>query len=133
MRAVSRNIQNLLQKSQYSFSGFGKSTLTQLDHTILISTRTISSQEHTPPINNSTTSSKIKTKSSVHPFVTCVMSIPSDNQDHSHLTMEPILWRTWKNYLISSLWAKISTTAKWTSMRSWEEYQVYWMYYQDYS
>ena len=62
MQAATRKLQNLLQKTQYSFSGFGKHLLIQPDHTTPISTKITSYPEPTPPINNSTTTSKTKIK-----------------------------------------------------------------------
>jgi hypothetical protein len=41
MQVATRKLQNLLQKSQYSFSGFGKYLINQLDRTIHISTKII--------------------------------------------------------------------------------------------
>lgn len=121
MKAVARNMQNLLFKSTQPFSGFGTTSITQRGLITLTSTKTTWFPEPIPPIKKSITSSKIRISTSLLLSETCVMSTQSDNQAHFPLTMEPIPWRILKNSLISSLLAKTYTTAKWMLMKSWGE------------
>jgi hypothetical protein len=121
MRTVSRKVQSLLSQPRYRFSGFGTDVIRQLVLTTLTFTKTIWFQEHILPINNSTTLLKIKIKSYPLLSETCAMSIPFVNQVLFPHIMVHTQCKIWKNYLISSLWARISTTVKWTLIKSWGE------------
>ena len=55
MRTVAKKLQPLFTANRYHFGGFGTLTLIQLDHIILICTKTTLYQETTQPTNKFTT------------------------------------------------------------------------------